>query len=51
MKTIARTFYKMPVNTLFFTAVPLFYFLFVLAYKPFDIAVFPGCCCSSFGSI
>lgn len=40
MKTIARTFYKMPVNTLFFTAVPLFYFLFVLAYKPFDIAVF-----------
>ena len=37
MKTIARTFYKMPVNTLFFTAVPIFYFLFVLTYKPFDL--------------
>lgn len=40
MKTIARTFYKMPVTVLFFVAVPLFYFLFVLAYKPFDLEVF-----------
>ena len=40
MKTIARTFYKMPVTVMFFLTVPLFYFLFVLAYKPFDIEVF-----------
>lgn len=40
MKTIARTFYRMPVNILFFTVVPLFYFLFVLAYRPFDIDEF-----------
>ena len=40
MKTIARTFYKMPVNTMFFTVVPIFFFLFVLAYKPFDIDTF-----------
>ena len=37
MKTIARTFYKMRVTVLFFTVVPLFFFLFVLAYRPFDI--------------
>lgn len=42
MKTIARTFYKMPVNVMFFVTVPLFYFLFVLAYKPFDMDVFLG---------
>lgn len=44
MKTISRTFYKMPVNTLFIVAVPLFFFLFVLAYKPFDMEEFlaPG---------
>ncbi len=40
MKTIARTFYKMPVAVMFFVAVPIFYFLFVLAYKPFDMEVF-----------
>ena len=40
MKTVAHTFYKMPVTVIFFVAVPLFYFLFVLAYKPFDIEVF-----------
>ena len=40
MKTIARTFYKMPVTVMFFVTVPLFYFLFVLAYKPFDMEVF-----------
>ena len=40
MKTIARTFYKMPVTVMFFVAVPIFYFLFVLAYKPFDMEVF-----------
>ena len=38
MKTISRTFYSMPVNLVFFVAVPLFYFLFVLAYDPFDIS-------------
>lgn len=40
MKTISRTFYKMPVNTLFMVAVPLFFFLFVLAYQPFNLDVF-----------
>ena len=40
MKTIARTFYKMPVIVMFFVTVPLFFFLFVLAYKPFDMEVF-----------
>ena len=40
MKTIARTFYKMPVTVMFFLTVPLFYFLFILAYKPFDMEVF-----------
>jgi len=40
MKTISRTFYKMPVNVMFFTVVPLFYFLFILAYRPFDIDTF-----------
>lgn len=33
----------MPVNIMFFTVVPIFYFLFVLAYKPFDIESFLGC--------
>lgn len=44
MKTISRTFYKMPVNTMFIVAVPLFFFLFVLAYKPFHLEDFlaPG---------
>ena len=42
MKTIARTFYKMPVNILFFTVVPMFFFLFTLAYRPFDIDNFLG---------
>ena len=40
MKTISRTFYKMPVNTLFIVTVPLFFFLFVLAYKPFGMNEF-----------
>ena len=40
MKTIARTFYKMPVIVMFFVTVPLFFFLFVLAYKPFDMEDF-----------
>ena len=40
MKTISRTFYSMPVNILFFVGIPLFYFLFVLAYNPFDMASF-----------
>ena len=40
MTPIARTFYKMPSNVLFFTVVPIFYFLFVLAYDPFHISEF-----------
>lgn len=40
MKPIARTFYKMPAHVLFFTVVPLFYFLFVLAYDPFHLSFF-----------
>ena len=35
MKTISRTFYHIPVTVLFFTVVPVFYFLFVLMYNPF----------------
>ena len=40
MKTISRIFYSMPANCLFFVVVPLFYFLFVLTYDPFDISDF-----------
>lgn len=40
MMLISRTFYKMPSHVLFFTVVPVFYFLFVLAYNPFDISHF-----------
>ena len=40
MKTISRIFYSMPANCLFFVLVPLFYFLFVLTYDPFDISDF-----------
>ena len=40
MKPISRTFYKMPSHVLFFTVVPVFYFLFVLAYNPFNISSF-----------
>ena len=40
MKPIARTFYKMPSIIMFFTVVPIFYFLFVLAYDPFRISEF-----------
>lgn len=40
MKAISRTFYSMPVNILFFLVIPLFFFLFVLTYKPFDIEEF-----------
>lgn len=35
MKTIPRLFYKMSVITMFIVGLPIFYFLFVLAYKPF----------------
>jgi len=42
MKTISRIFYKMPVITMFIVAVPVFYFLFVLAYKPFGMDGFLG---------
>lgn len=40
MKTISRNFYRMSANILYFTVVPLFYFLFTLAYQPFDIEDF-----------
>ena len=40
MKTISRVFYRMSANILFFTVVPLFYFLFTLLYKPFEITEF-----------
>ena len=40
MKTISRIFYNMPVNCLFFVVLPVFYFLFVLAYNPFHISDF-----------
>lgn len=35
MKTISRTFFSIRVGVLFFTVIPIFYFLFVLAYNPF----------------
>ncbi len=35
MKTISRTFYQVPVTVLFFTVVPIVFFLFVLMYNPF----------------
>jgi len=40
MKAISRTFYNMQVNTTFFLVIPLFFFLFVLAYMPFGIYEF-----------
>ncbi len=40
MKTISRIFYSMPANCLFFVVLPIFYFLFVLAYDPFHISDF-----------
>ena len=40
MKTISRTFYKMKVQCLFFLVLPLFFFLFCLAYKPYDFEDF-----------
>ena len=36
MKPIPRAFYKMPVQTVFITVTPIFYFLFILAYSPFQ---------------
>lgn len=38
--TISRTFYKMPVITLFIIAVPVFYFLFVVWAEPFGMDEF-----------
>ena len=40
MKTLSRTFYRMPVLTIFCLVIPVFFFLFVLAFKPFDIEEF-----------
>ena len=37
MKAISRVYYSMPATVLFFTVVPIFYFLFVLAYQPYDM--------------
>lgn len=37
MKAISRSFYKLGPNILYVGVLPVFYFLFVLAYKPFDI--------------
>lgn len=35
MRNISRLFYRMPVITMYIAGLPLFFFLFVLAYKPF----------------
>ena len=40
MKPISRVFYRMSSNILYFTIIPLFYFLFTLAYQPFETAEF-----------
>lgn len=37
MTDISRRFYGMGANIFYFTVVPLFYFLFTLAYEPFEI--------------
>ena len=42
MTAISRKFYKMSANILYFTLVPLFYFLFTLAYEPFEITDYLG---------
>ena len=39
-ENIPRAFYKMPAVTLFFVTLPLFYFIFVLIAKPFDMEEF-----------
>lgn len=40
MTTVPRAFYRMSANILYFTVVPLFYFIFTLLYQPFDIQEF-----------
>lgn len=40
MKPVPRALYKMPAQVMFMTVVPIFYFLFILAYKPFDMQAF-----------
>ena len=40
MKPIAKTFFKMPANCLYFLAVPIFFFLFVLLFRPAEITAF-----------
>ena len=40
MKPISRVFYRMSSNILYFTVIPLFFFLFTLAYQPFETADF-----------
>lgn len=40
MKTISRTFFTMPVCCIVFLTVPVFVFLFILGYTPFDIDEF-----------
>lgn len=40
MKTVSRTFYKMKVQCIFFLVLPIFFFLFCLAYKPYDFEDF-----------
>ncbi len=40
MKAISRTFYRMPVLTIFFLVIPVFFLLFVLAYVPMELENF-----------
>lgn len=40
MKSISRTFYKMRVQCIFFLVLPVFFFLFCLAYEPYDFEDF-----------
>ena len=39
-RNLPLKFYRMPANIIFFVGVPLFFFLFVLAYEPFGIVDF-----------
>ena len=40
MKTLSRSFFSMPSNCLYFIGIPIFYFVFILAYQPFGMEEF-----------
>lgn len=40
MTKISRNFYRLGANAIYFTVIPLFYFIFTLAFEPFETRVF-----------